>query len=164
MEENAPLFPTREQLVNDLRRLLRGADVIQLPVANRARRPADDVWDACADALGWQPDPRDDQGKTRFGKLVRALVQMEATPSEIQRRARRYRTLYPTVAFTPEAFGKHWSSLAEPAPPPRAINITREADDEPRMTLAEWRRLHEASPEALDYLRRAGVYDAEHDP
>lgn len=85
-----------------------------------------ETWDALAAVLGWEPERGDRAGEKRFGKAVRDLNAVAATPASIRQRAGEYRRRWPNVRLTPEAFLKHWSDLggagarpasAAPAPP-----------------------------------------------
>lgn len=71
----------------------------------RVRNP---IWDAVVAVLF---DPATDRQKKRIGRLVSDLKKEGATPDEITARARRYKDRWPTMSFTPEAFGKHWPDL-----------------------------------------------------
>lgn len=84
------------------------------PRPPRKRTVNDDVWDALVEVCGWTP--RTPTEKSRLGKVVRALVSVEATGEEVRRRAREYRRRWRGVDLTPEALEKHWSTMAPAAP------------------------------------------------
>jgi hypothetical protein len=73
----------------------------------RARRPADDVWDAVEEVVGWTPTTKPE--RDRFGRVVTTLLGHNATGDEVRRRGGNYRATWPHLDLTPEALVKHWS-------------------------------------------------------
>jgi hypothetical protein len=87
-----------------------------------------EIWDALAAVVGWEPERGDRAGEKRFGKAVRDIKAIEgATGPELRARAARFRSIWPGIRLTPEALVKHWSACA---PPPRPAATRPPVDDE----------------------------------
>lgn len=107
---------------------------VPVPRARAREEPADGAparsnphWDALVSGIGIAPATSQERG--RYGKVVRELRGLGATPDDILARCANYRARWPDMDLTPEALMNHWSRMAEP-PPPRAGPAAngREAD------------------------------------
>lgn len=78
------------------------------PTKNRPARNPNPVWDALLLACGWDavPPPK----RSGFGRCVRDLQAMGATPEDIAVRARIYRRLMPDCVLTPFALVNQWGT------------------------------------------------------
>lgn len=96
-------------------------------MTTRARTPRDDVWDCLAGHFG---EPRTSTERSRFGKVVRELLEAGATPEETENAC-----LYVIRNFdSPSVFAVvAWFSIAQ--------------NDKPKMSAAE---------QAIENLRRQG--------
>jgi hypothetical protein len=167
MPDQQSLFPSAEESLAALRAAF-GRPAA--PAPERARKPADDVWDALAACVGWQPEPKDVAAARLFGKVVADLVRLGATPQQMRERASKYRATYPGAALTPTALVKHWSAMAAPTNPPAFAGTApgRSWDDEmvverdgERMTIAQFKermaQAEDAGASSSDLERLAGV-------
>ena len=159
MPDQQSFLPSAEESLQSLAALLGKETPTYAP--KRAPHATDAVWDALVRIVGWQPEPRDDGAARRFGKVVNELHAMGATPEAISDRASRYKNRWPGVVLSPEAFLKHWSSLAPmrratplPERPTHELDELLERDGE-TMTVAEWKDRMATAGAA--YLERAKI-------
>ena len=79
--------------------------------ANKSRR-TDPIWDSLLDELGGNADGMTRSERGRWNRAVKELREAGATPSEIVRRSKVFRSRYPTATLTPTALSAHWGGLA----------------------------------------------------
>lgn len=85
--------------------------------ASSKSRPVNATWDALVAALGYEPATKAERSK--WGKAVKDLNDVGATPQEIALRARRYVTRFTREMLSVTALVSHWGEMAtEPAPRP----------------------------------------------
>jgi hypothetical protein len=89
-----------------------------------------------------------------INRVVKELKEIEASPEEITRRARRWRVVYPTITLTPTALVKHWPALVSPVPTAPRVPVVPELECAPVVSLDDWKRLN---PDAVDKLRWGGL-------
>lgn len=90
-----------------------------LSPAPPSKAERDAIWDALEVQFG---KPATDSHRRRFGKAQRELLSDRSlTPGEVAAqiplRAARYKSRWPGVSFTLEAFAKHWPDLGSPSGP-----------------------------------------------
>lgn len=78
------------------------------------------LWDALVEGVGITPTTTAERSK--YGKVVRELRDMEATPEEVVRRCEHYRMHWPTIDLTVNALLEHWSRMEHP-PAVRKLNV-----------------------------------------
>lgn len=93
------------------------AVVTPVPKPKDAPARANPHWDALVSGIGVAPTTS--QERSRYGKVVRELRDLGATPDDILARCANYRARWPEMDLTPEALVNHWSRMEHP-PPPRA--------------------------------------------
>lgn len=81
--------------------------------------PKNPWWDALVAGIGI--NPATDQERQIYGKTVRELRALDATPEEILRRCANYRVRFPNVELTCTALTKHWSRVEQPPPEPMPL-------------------------------------------
>jgi len=100
----APSSPRQE--APDLR-LVRPA-----PKPKDTPQPVNPLWDALVEGIGITPTTTNERSK--YGKVVRELRDLGATPEEIRRRCANYMQHWPAVDLTPTALLEHWSRMDKP--------------------------------------------------
>ncbi len=97
----------------------------EAPTPPRARNA---VWDAVADR--WFGGNVAKPHAKRVGKVVRDLIELDATPDEINARADRISASWGSEKSTPESLVKHWHQFAhDPRPAKSDAERRREAAD-----------------------------------
>jgi len=82
------------------------------------------LWDALVSGIGIVPQTGDE--RSRYGKAVKNLKAIDATPDEVLAHCANYRATWPDIDLTPESLVKHWSRMAQPpARSPTALNGQR---------------------------------------
>ncbi|HHH27371.1 MAG TPA: helix-turn-helix domain-containing protein [Polyangiaceae bacterium] len=97
-----------------------GSSIKPKGARDRARRPADAVWDLIVDAFGLPTATKTQQ--RRVGRVVREIVAAlrdEGIPEdrwadEVRRRGRAWPLHFEGATLTPEALVKHWGQLGRP--------------------------------------------------
>lgn len=84
--------------------------------------------------------------RSRLNAAAKELREVEATPEDIEVRARAYRAMYPNSVLTPQALTGNWNSLmpkgtTATTPEERARAAQREAGIEANMIAGAKRRL-----------------------
>jgi len=79
------------------------------PKNKKATRERNPIWDALLNSCDVNPDKVNSSEKTRYGKLVKVLKEIDATPEEIFARAATYRYKFPKATLTPTALVNRWS-------------------------------------------------------
>ena len=74
-------------------------------------RPRDEVWDALMEVCRWDTERMTASATGQMAKAVQELKAINATPEEIQLKARRYRQTMTGAVLTPGALTKWWSQL-----------------------------------------------------
>lgn len=91
------------------------------------------LFDALADVCQIDPSELTDSYRGAFGKAVKDLVKVGATPDEVHRRAENWPSLFPQATLTPPALAKHWAQLARArapaARPDRFVDMARSLND-----------------------------------
>ena len=119
----------------------------------RVVHPRDEVWDALCRVTGADPDGSfTATARSVMNRMVKELKAAEATPDEIERRARRYRAVYPDCVLTPGALVKHWPALYQP----RSVPICTDANPE-RECAEEGGEFVPMPAEAREALRALGL-------
>lgn len=73
-------------------------------------RPRNEIWDAVAAAIGYEPKTRTEQ--SNWGKVCAELKEAGATPEEVSVRTARYIKRYGRGMLTVNALHNHWSECA----------------------------------------------------
>lgn len=81
------------------------------PARARRRTPLDDLKDTLVTATGGRVEEVTKKRWPQISSLATQLRDVGATPDDVTRRAKRYRSIHPTWDLTPEALVKHWSNL-----------------------------------------------------
>lgn len=80
-------------------------------------RPKDEIWDALIEALGYS-GPLTEAERGRLNNAVKQLRSIEATPTEIKRRAQAFRRIRPDLPLTATALAANWNLVvADPGTP-----------------------------------------------
>ena len=77
------------------------------------------LFDAVAEACQINPTELTQSYRGAFGKAVKDLKAVGATPEEILRRAHNWESLFPQATLTPPALAKHWAQLGQARAPNR---------------------------------------------
>lgn len=80
------------------------------------QRPPDLLFDALVVACGIDPKGLTASARGSVNTALKQLREVEATPNQVQLRARRFRERYRDITLTPTALAKHWPSLNGHAP------------------------------------------------
>lgn len=94
--------------------------------------PVNPWWDALVDGIGITPAT--DQERQLYGKTVRELRALDASPEEILRRCSHYRARFPNAELTCTALTKHWSRVEHPPPEPIPANGVYDLTQRPSKT------------------------------
>jgi hypothetical protein len=83
------------------------------------QRPTDDLFEAVVAACGIDAKDLTPAGRGPLNNALKQLREVDATPGQVQVRARRYRAQFPQASLTPAALAKHWASLTSGQPAER---------------------------------------------
>lgn len=83
-----------------------------LPVARRAERPRDLLFEAVAEECGIDWHNLTPSSRGPLARAVAELRKVDAVPEEVPDRAMRYRNRFRDAPLTPTALAKHWPSLS----------------------------------------------------
>lgn len=81
------------------------------PKRERAPRPGDPLWDAIM--LIFHPSGLPSAHRSRIGKAVKSLLELNATPEELKRRYENARHNWPGYTITVESIIRNWDQLNE---------------------------------------------------
>lgn len=98
------------------------------------RRASDEIWNTLSQIFG---EPQTRSEKSARAKVVRELVEVEATPSEIGKRFRMFSSRFPGASCTAFALVKHWSQLSQPKAPAARPNAGPEYCKHRVLTIAQ---------------------------
>lgn len=85
--------------------------------SERAPRQRDEVWEAVLQLCGIPLDaPLTKSERGKYNAAVKELKDVGATPAEISRRVRAYRTTWPGISVTPNGIVANWSTLDATVP------------------------------------------------
>lgn len=68
-----------------------------------------EIWDAFVELLGYEPQTKDE--RSLWGRRVKELKEVGATPDEIRKRGQAWRRKYPSTALTINVLPKWWGAL-----------------------------------------------------
>lgn len=84
------------------------------PTAKQPTPLKNPLWDALVSGIGIEPKTADE--KSRYGKAIKQLKEIEATPEDVVVHCANYRAAWPDLDLTVEALLKHWSRMDHPPP------------------------------------------------
>lgn len=96
-------------------------------------------WDVLVEVTGVEPTTPSE--KSNYGKAVKDLRAIGASPGDIRLRGTRYRDMWPDMELTPNALLQHWSKFEHP-PGVRAVHgapTGRRDGPPPEQRIAGWR-------------------------
>lgn len=110
LQKNSGAAPEsfRPDLGSGSRNREQGARSRDLVATDKPPRRANPTWDTLAALFG---NPQTSPERSLLGKVAKELAAAGAIPEEIRDRADEYARRFPTMAFTPTALLKHWTSL-----------------------------------------------------